>query len=321
LAALSDNTSQEVPMLDILLYDGFGDHAADGERYAAELEAAAQDEVPAKHLAQFAKVAVHTIGEHLGDWPRAAKLVDRVLAGRTPDSETAKAWGHLYVARLLASDGAGAAQAEIAFCRGVGPEFRAAIVEMKFLLVAALVGCGRAAEGAAIYQGALDLARTLGDAAPHRAIAVASNNLATELLEAPSRTAPEAELMQRAAAASHEFWLKCGDWINDARGDYLEALVANVSNDPASALKHADRALSLIGANGGAPIDETFLHLARAHALRLAGDEDASTAELELSDDDAAGWDDAGLVAWYVEERTRTMPDAPPLDADDEEAA
>lgn len=79
-------------MLDILLYDGFGDHAADGERYAADLEAAAQDEVPAKHLAQFAKVAVHTIGEHLGDWPRAAKLVDRVLAGRTPAAETAKAW-------------------------------------------------------------------------------------------------------------------------------------------------------------------------------------------------------------------------------------
>jgi hypothetical protein len=308
-------------VLDILLYDGFGDHAADGERYAAELQAAAENEVAAKHLAQFAKVAVHTIGEHLGDWPRAAKLADRLLAGRTPDAETAKAWGYLYVARLLAGDGPGAAQAEIAFCRGVGADFRAAIVEMKFSLVAALVGSGRAAEAAAIYQDALELARSLGEAAPDRAIAVASNNLATELLEAEARTEAEAALMRRAAAASHEFWLKCGDWINDARGDYLEALVANVSGDPATALKHADCALSLIAANGGAPIDETFLHLSRAHALRLAGDEDASYAELERSDDDAAGWDDAGLVAWYVEERTRTMPDAPPLDADDEEAA
>jgi len=79
-------------MLDILLYEGFGDHDDEGERYAAELEAAAQAEVPARHLVQFAKVATHTIGEHLGDWPRAAGLVTRLLAGRTPDAETAKAW-------------------------------------------------------------------------------------------------------------------------------------------------------------------------------------------------------------------------------------
>ncbi|HXQ13864.1 MAG TPA: hypothetical protein VN814_04485 [Caulobacteraceae bacterium] len=307
-------------MLDILLYDGFDHHAAGAERYASELEAAAQAEVPPKHLVQFAKVAVHTIGEHLGDWPRARRLADRLLSGRPPDAETAKAWGHLYVARLLAGDGAGAAQAEIAFCTGVGADFRAAIVEMKFMLVAALVGSGRAAEGAALYQGALDLARTLGDAAPHRAIAVAGNNLATELLEAKSRTADEAELMRRAAAASHEFWLRCGDWLNDARGDYLEALVANVLGDAAAALGHADRALALIAANGGAAIDETFLHLARANALRLAGDDEASVAELELSDNDALGWDDEGLVSWYVEERTRTIPDAPPLDVDEEAA-
>jgi len=304
-------------MLDILLYEGFDHHADDGARYAAELEAAAEGEAPAKHLIQFAKVAVHTIGEHLGEWSRARALAARVLRGREPDAETARAWGHLYVAAMLCGDVASAAEAEIAFCRGLGVDFRAAVVEMKFMLVAALVGCGRAGEGAAIYGRALDLARTLGEAAPHRAIAVASSNLATELLEAPSRTDAEAELMQRAATASHEFWLKCGDWLNDARGDYLEALVANVLGEPARALEHVDRALALIAANGGASVDETFLHLARAHALRLAGDEEASAAELELSDDDALGWDDDGLMAWYTEERARVMPAAPVLDEDD----
>ena len=308
-------------MLDILLYDGFGDHAADGERYAAELEAAAADDVPAKHLVQFAKVGVHTIGEHLGEWPRARALAGRLLQGREPDAETARAWGHLYVAAMLCGDVAAAAEAEIAFCRGLGADFRAAIVEMKFMLVAALVGCGRAAEGAAIYRGALELARTLGETAPHRAIAVASNNLATELLEAPSRTDAEAELMRLAAAASHAFWLKCGDWLNDARGDYLEALTANVLGQPATALEHVDRALALIAANGGAAVDETFLHLTRAHALRLAGDDAASAAELELSDDDAFGWDDDGLIAWYAEERARVMPDAPALDDDENDAS
>jgi tetratricopeptide (TPR) repeat protein len=304
----------EAQVLDILLYDGFGEHASDGGRYAAELEAAAKGEVPAKHLVQFAKVGVHTIGEHLGDWPRAKSLADRLLNGRAPTAETAKAWGHLFVAATLSGDVAGAADAEIAFCQGVGADFRAPIVEMKFMLVAALVGCGRASEAAAIYQRALDLARTLGEAAPHRAIAVASNNLASELLEAPTRTPAEAELMQRAAAVAHEFWLKCGDWLNDARADYLEAMVANVLGDHATGLAHADRALALIAANGGAAVDETFLHLTRAHALRLAGDEAGAASELELSDNDALGWDDDGLVSWYAEERSRVMPDAPELD-------
>jgi hypothetical protein len=305
-------------MLDILLYEGFGDHAADAERYAAELEAAADGEVAAKHLVQFAKVAVHTLGEHLGDWPRAGRLARRLLAGRTPDGATARAWGHLYVAQTLSGALPAAAEAEIAFCRGLGADFRPAVVEMKFMLVAALVGSGRAAEGAAIYQGSLELARTLGEAAPNRAIALASNNLATELLEAASRTDQEAELMQLAARASHEFWLKCGDWLNDARGEYLEALVANVLNHPAEALDHVERALRLIAANGGAAVDETFLHLARAHAFRLSGDLAASASELALSDDDAFGWDDDGLVSWYAEERARVMPEAAPF-ADDEE--
>jgi hypothetical protein len=317
---VSVGQSEETQVLDILLYDGFGHHDADGERYAAELEAAAEAEVPAKHLVQFAKVATHTIGEHLGDWPRARRLGDRLLAGREPDAETAKAWGHLYVARLLAGDVAGAVEAEIDCCRGAGADFRAAVVEMKFLLVAALIGSNRAEEASGIYDGALDLARALGDAAPHRAIAVASSNLATELLEATSRTEAEAGLMQRASAAGHEFWLKCGTWMNDARGDYLDALVANVIGDPVKAMAHIDRGLALIAANGGAPVDETFLHLARAHALRVAGDDEAAASELELSDSDAEGWDDEGLRSWYAEERARVMPDAATAESEDEEA-
>ena len=303
-------------MLDILLYDGFGEHASDGAHYAAELEKAAAGEVPAKHLVQFARVGVHTIGEHLGDWPRAKALAGRLLQGRSPDAETARAWGHFYVAAMLCGDVAGAAEAEIAFCKGLGADFRAAIVEMKFMLVAALVGCGRAGEAGAIYQGSLELARNLGEAAPHRTIAVASNNLATELLEAPSRTDAEVALMRRASAAAHEFWLSCGNWLNDARADYLEALVANVLGEPATAMLHIDRSLSLIGAYGGAPVDETFLHLARAHALRLAGDDEGAASALELSDSDAEGWDDEGLSAWYAEERSRVMPDATPAHAD-----
>jgi hypothetical protein len=303
-------------LLDILLYDGFDEHAGDAEAYAKALEAAAQGDVPDKHLAQFAKVGVHTLGEHIGDWSRAQRLAGRLVAGRAATAETWKAWAHLHVARLLAGDAAGAAEAEVAAFTGAGADFRPAAVETKFLLVAALVGIGRADAAAAIYGGALGLARTLGETAPARAIAVASNNLASELLEAPSRTDAEASLMRTAAAAAHEFWLKAGNWLNDARADYLEALVANVMGEPGAALVHIDRALALIAENGGAAIDEPFLRLARAHALRLSGDDAGAVAELAITDDDAYGWDDNGLLGWYAGERSRMMPDAAPMDAE-----
>ncbi|HVN01269.1 MAG TPA: hypothetical protein VMT68_13755 [Caulobacteraceae bacterium] len=300
-------------MLDILLYEGFGDHASAAADYAAQLEDAATRDVDAGHLVQFAKVGTHTIGEHLADWPRAVRLAERLLAGRSPDAQTARAWAYLAVARLLAGDGSGAAAAETAACLGAGADFRPIAVETKFLLVAALVGCGRAADAAPIFGGALELARALGEAAPARAIAVAANNLASELLEAPERSSDEAALMRLAADAAHEFWLKCGDWRNDERARYLKALVANVLGQPDAALAHVDAALGLIAQHGEAPVDETFLRLAKAHALWMSGDAALSATELAAADAAASAWDDPGLASWYADERKRVLPDAAPV--------
>ncbi len=77
--------------------------------------------------------------------------------------------------------------------------------------------------------------------------------------------------------------------------------------EPEAALGHADAGLAVIAANGPAPIDQTFLSLARAHALRLQGVAVASDAALAASDAAAAGWDDAGLRDWYAGERARTV--------------
>jgi tetratricopeptide (TPR) repeat protein len=295
-------------MLETLLNDGFGYHATEPERLARELEAAAAEARAEPALwPQFLRVSTHTIGEHLGDWPRAVRLGEAVLKDQAPAPETARAWAHLSVARLLAGDGAGTAEAELAFLAASGEDFRGALIEARFLLVAALVGCERTAEASAIYQAALALARQLGDAAPHRAIAVASNNLASDILEAPDRTAEEAALMRLAAETAHEHWRKCGTWVNDERAHYLQAMVANVLGEPRRALDHVDAALAIIAANGDEPIDVTFFHLTRAHAYKLLGDADASARSLAQSDADAAAWEDAGLKSWYAGERARVM--------------
>jgi tetratricopeptide (TPR) repeat protein len=294
-------------MLDDLLADGFTHHAAEPERLARELEAASLEGAGAATLVEFLRVGNHTLGEHLGDWSRARRLAERALEGRAPSAETAKAWAHLSIARMLDGDPAAALAAELAFIQARGGDVCPPMIEARFMLVASLVGSARAPQAASVYAAALDLAQALGDAAPHRAVAVASNNLASELLEQPTRTPDEDALMVRAAEASHAFWLKCGDWKNDERGLYLKALVANVRGRPDEALAHVAAALAIIAANGEAPIDHAFLHLTAAHAHKLRGDAASGARMLAISDAAAAIWDDDDLTSWYADERARVI--------------
>lgn len=294
-----------------LLNDGWDYHATESERLAGELEAAAGAPIDAADLAPFARLGVHTIGEHLADWPRARRLAERVLEGRIPDAVTAKAWAHLSIARLLADDPAGAAEAELSFL-GASPDFRAALLEARFMLVAALVGCGRAGEAIPVFRAALALARGLGDAAPARPIAVASNNLGWEMVEAPSRTADEDAVMRLAAEAGLEFWRRCGTWMNEAGALTLRARVANLVGEPDRALADADQGLAVIAAGGEAPAAAAILRAVRAVALGLKGDAAGRARELAQADADAAAIADPGARAFYDEQRAGIVGPAVP---------
>ncbi len=298
-------------MLEKLLAEGMTYHDSETERLAGELEAAAAAPVEPALLVPYIKLSTHTIGEHLGDWPRARRLVERVLGGQTPSAQTAMAWARLAIARFLDGDALGATEAELACLTAAGADFRAALIESRFMLVATLVSAKRRAEAAALYERALALARAAADAAPHRAIAVASNNLASELVEASSRSPVEDALMKTAADAAHEFWLLCGTWVNEERALYLDALVANALGHPQEALAHVEQALAIIAANGEEPVDAAFLGLARARALGLIGDTTGQARELALADAGAAAWDDPGLKSWFADERAKAAAPSP----------
>lgn len=290
-----------------LLTDGWDYHATETDRLAGELEAAAAAPVAADDLAPFARLGVHTIGEHLEDWPRAQRLAERLLAGRTPDAASAEAWAQLWIARLLAGDPAGAAQAELAFL-GAGSDFRAGVIEARFMLVAALVNCGRTTEATALYDAALGLADALGAAAPARPIAVASNNLGWELVKAEVRTGEETALMEKAAAASQAYWRRAGgDWVNEEIALQLRAQVALVLGRAEVALALTDEGLAVINANSPRPIDTALLRLQRSLARTALGDAAAASEELALADASAAAAPDEGLRAWYAEERAKAL--------------
>jgi hypothetical protein len=294
-------------MANDLTSKGWDYHAVESERLAGELEAAVAAPVADEDVVQLARLGVHTIGEHLRDWPRAARLAERLLAGRAPDAASAKAWAHLSVARLLAGDPAGAAEAELAWL-GAAADFRAALIEARFMLTAALVGCGRAGEAVGLFRAALALARSLGDAAPARAIAVAGNNLGYDLVEAPSRTPDEDALMQLAAEAALEFWRRCGGWQQEAAALTLTARVALLLGEPDPALADVEQALAVIAESGDeAPAMAAILVVARSAALGLKGDAAGQARALSEADRAAVAMDDADAKAFYDEQRAQIV--------------
>lgn len=290
-------------MLETLLEEGWGYHDTESGRLARELEAVGLP-APPPLWRRFLDLSNHTIGEHLGDWPRARRLADRLLEGQTPDPATASAWAKLAAARFLAGDPTAALVAETV-CVAAAADVRGALIDCRMALATALIGSKRVAEGAALYESMLELAAGASGHASDRAIAVASNNLASELVEQAARSEGQDRLMRKAADAGLTFWRRCGTWVNEERALYLLALVANALGEPRQALDHIEASLALIAANGDEPIDVAFLTLARANALARLGDAEGHRRDLAAADADATGWDDPGLKAWYAEERSR----------------
>jgi hypothetical protein len=244
----------------------------------------------------------------LRDWPRALVLGRRVLDGKTPVTETAKAWGRLYPAALLAGDPLEATALELSYLGAVSDDMAPALLELRFMLVDALVAAERAGEAGRLYLGAIDLAGRIGGSAQlDRSIAAASNNLGWELYEMPARSADEDTLMQLAADMSLKYWRKCGNWINEERGLYLNARVANVTGQPQMALTLADEALAIIAANGARPLDAALLHLVRSWALAELGDNGRAGRAIAEADAAPAKLTAPDLKQQFAAERARTV--------------
>ena len=294
--------------MDRLVEDGWNYHDSETERLAAELEAAAEAGVADIQLAPFLALALHTIGEHLADWPRALELSKRVLAGRQPDMNTARAWGRLYVAASLAGDALLAAQSELLYLATAGDDFGAALLDMRFMLAAALVGTKRSSEAARIFRGALELVPQIHPSTMlDRTIAVASNNLGWELYETVGRGEDENALLRLCGRTSLQYWLKCGNWINEEKALYLNSLIANEAGNPRAALAHADLAIAVIETHGERPLDLALLHLARASSLASLGDLEGRSLAIESADLAAAKLTAPDLQREFAAQREKAI--------------
>lgn len=289
-----------------LISAGWRDHEKDTATVAASLEEHHELVTDGKQATQLAALANHAIGEHLGDWRRAAGLVGKVVGRLTPGPDLVAPLGFLAVGRFLAGDAAAAVATETEAAALAGDDGLVAVARTRMLLAAGLIAAKRAEEGYALYRAALALVDRLPEGTPaDRAVAITSNNLASGLLEKPERSEGETELMIRAAEAARTYWVRAGTWENDERADYLLALVMNAAGRPAEGLGFAERGLATIRENGEEPVDEAFLRLAAAGAHGKLGDEAAHARELAAAEALAAEFPSDGLKNWFESEAAK----------------
>lgn len=285
-------------MIKDLIRDGWGYHDTESERLADELEAANLDEP-----AQCLMLSNHTIGEHLGDWARARRFAEAASEAGTVGWGNPKVGVHLAVARYMDDAPVAAQQAEIDALREVDDPLDVYLL-VKSALARALAGSGRCADAGLVIRAANRLAAGLGESrASDRGMAVANNNLASELVESENLDEEQLGLMLDCAEAAHTFWKRCGTWVNEERALYLLALANNRVGNHARAIGFVNAALDVIAGNGEEPVDEAFIRLAAATA-HVGLSETASAAEcLAKADQLSATWTDQSLVDWFRSER------------------
>lgn len=292
-------------MIKDLIRDGWGYHDTESQRLADELEASDFGGLAGEGPAHCLRLSNHTMGEHLGDWPRARRFAEAVRAATAEDSHDGTFGAHLAVARHMAGDAVASQQAEIDALR-VADDPIDVYLTAKSLLAGALAGTGRFADAGRLIAAANRLATGLDESATStRSMAIANNNLASELVEAAEWDGDRTRLMLDCAAAAHTFWSRCGTWVNEERALYLLALVNNRAGDHRAGLEHAQAALEVIAANGEEPVDQAFIGLAAAAAHIGLSDAESAVEHLARSDELVEAWTDGSLVAWYKRDRER----------------
>ena len=290
---------------DELIERGWELHAEDPRAVADLLESEARLAADATQAATLLRLSNHAIGAHLHDWPRAGRLAAAVVSALPDAVDTVAALSSLAVAEFMAGGWRSALATQARIVERDAANAASALARIGIEVAVNSIGAGALDEGRVLYESALALARAHANPAALRSVAVASNNLASDLLARIDRTDAQDRLMRDAAHAAHEFWLKCGTPVNAARADYLLALVYNAVTQPDTARRHGARALALIEAQGDEKVDEAFTHLALANSARLLDDRPGYDRHLSRADGLAAPFDGAGLRQWFADERRK----------------
>lgn len=250
--------------LKTFLNQAWTDHANDSKAVADRIPTAfsligANDDVPA-----VVQLISHVVGEHLGEWEKAKRLLSslRDHSKFNPATESAIA-----IARATAAIeiGAGSNPDLSSF----SPSDRVRILSQAAALKAAH---GHTASARTLLEQALAATSpSFADSdSGHRALAVTGNNLASSLEQKTDRSDLESELMIYAAKIARRFWELAGGWLEVERAEYRLAMCYLAAQDHAHALKHAQTCIEICEQNQAAAFEFFFAYeaLARVESAR-----------------------------------------------------
>lgn len=229
-------------------------------------------------LARLTWLATHVVGNLLKRWPEAQILCSQAIAVAGPPRTDMLR--NLAVAATLAGDPLEAWQAERELSALLGVSIAEGAALIRLLVIEQCVGQDRLANWLPVIDGALAQAEPIeGPPDLVRFLAIAANNIASAMLDViPQPLGDAARVVERVARLSHRAWLAVGNWLNHERAHYLMALVLNATGQAAAAADAARQGLAIIAAHEAAPIDQCFLELALARALKTMGDAAGSAA-------------------------------------------
>ncbi|MCY3883417.1 MAG: hypothetical protein OXG24_00725 [Gammaproteobacteria bacterium] len=290
-----------------LVSRGWSYHENESERLAEELENSNIAGMSVADVAQCLKLSNHTIGEHLGDWSRARKFVQSVLAANPSASKLSNIACYRYVADYMDKHHYAAVRAELD-ALSVSEHVLGTYVVLKSMLAAALVGSGLWDKGFEILNTLNQMASTSElPESTIRSLAITNNNVANDLLAADSQGSTDQKALLDCANAAFQFWKMCGSWVNEERALYLLSLAYACTGDLDRSLAHAKAALRVIQSNGEELVDEAFIRLAAAKAYHGLADLESAYRELEQSDKIAEDWSDDALTEEYQSVRSKLV--------------
>jgi tetratricopeptide (TPR) repeat protein len=250
---------------DSFIETAWSDHGDQPQQVADRLAASLGLVRAPEHVAPFARLLAHVFGEHLGEWSRAAGLLEALQAlPAAANTESARVLAR-HIAALRFAGGDESALAPLA------TDDRIAALAVAASAFAGQLDFKRAI---AVYDEALALAAAgLADGSPAlRALAVGGNNLAAALEEMPDRVSEETLGMVRAAEGGLKYWKRAGTWLEEERAEYRLARSLLQAGNAAAARQHAERCIDVCQANDAPPFERFFGHAALGLAQRGAGD-------------------------------------------------
>ena len=133
--------------------------------------------------------------------------------------------------------------------------------------------------------------KTFTESEAHRYFAKQYNLKTWELLDKPTRTREEDELLLDYAHASQAHWRAVGTDVNHHRGEWMIARAYTVRGEAESALRHAERCLELTEAHthDREDFDLAFAYEAMARAHALNGDRAEAERYIEMARQEGEG--------------------------------